>query len=393
MKAIQQTKEIKVIKNIEGVIEVGGDLYVKTQAALEILFDELRKVGYQIDNLREADHRKQDNISVETMEKDGWSLWFAKIDVRRGKCKSCNGLIDTRGILSHGHRCELCGEVTYYHIVDGSTVRFSFIQKDENESGMADIAMKAKRWDTETGYLYFYPELFEGLWLRGDQVKQYFEANKDKWEETIEEGQRLIRVKYPQPWDYDASAINPSDINGHYWNHKIVRVWDGKEYDEWLSDFPLRETINIYEAWHWAPLKRSPRLHEKIIHAAGMVSDCGYYYQDGRPAFCDVHLERMRVFVEHFTELNLKKWDQMIQCADKSGPGMIRAIAGFCHNKAEVQNRPNIGNILVGFSKISGGRNLAEGEIVAMVDALKDPEESEKFFGVFRKMPKTSKKA
>ncbi|MDO8559010.1 MAG: hypothetical protein Q7R84_01635 [bacterium] len=373
------------MEKIKDVVEICGDLYVKSQSALESLFDELRRVGYQIDNLREADYRKKDGVSVETMEKNGWSLWFAHIDVRRGKCASCNGLIDVCGIQSHGHKCELCGAVTYYDIIDGTRVQFSFIQRNGDDSGIADITMKAKRWDTEAGYLYFYPEIFDGLWLQGERVKQYFETNKDKWEEVEEDGKKLIRVIYPQPWNRKVSAIEPSDISRHYFNHKIVRVWENKEYDDCSSDFPLSESMSIYEAWHWAPLKRSPRLHEKIIGAAGMVSRCSYYYQDGRPAFYDLYLQRMRLFVEHFTELNLDAWDRMIRRAERSGPGMIMTIARFCHDKPEVDNSPNFGNILVGLGKALDGQKLIDGEMTAMVDAIKDPRESEKFFGVFRK--------
>ncbi|MFA6529094.1 MAG: hypothetical protein WCT46_06180 [Candidatus Gracilibacteria bacterium] len=246
------------------------------------------------------------------------------------------------------------------------------------------MALRAKRWDTEEGYLYFYPELLDGLWCRGDQVKQYFEANSDKWEEVEEDKQKLIRVRYPNPWDYNVSAINPSEIYGHYWNHKIVLVWDGKEYDEYSLDLPLHESISIYESWHWAPLESNPKLHEKIIHAAGMVSRCDYYHQDGRLEFRDGHLKRMRMFVEHFTKLDLVAWDRMIRTADKSGPGMIRAIAAFCHNNPSVENRPNVGNLLVGFSKAMSGKSLTADELATMIDAAKDPEESKKFLGMFR---------
>jgi hypothetical protein len=79
----QQTERSKVMfENIEGVVVIGGNPYAKTPAALEALLAELRTIGYQIDNLREADYRKKDDVSVETMEKNGWSLWYAHLDVR-----------------------------------------------------------------------------------------------------------------------------------------------------------------------------------------------------------------------------------------------------------------------------------------------------------------------
>lgn len=377
-------------ENIPGVVSICG-LYAKTQEALDTLLTKLESIGYKVDNLRNSEHRQRDGVSVEKMEKNGWSLWFASLDVRRGKCGSCNGIISTQGIQSHGHKCELCGAVTYYHILNagesetGSNIRFSFINRDEN-IGMADIKMKAHHWDTDEGYLYLYPEVMDGLWLHGDRAQAYLDGNKDKWDwVTLGDGRQLIRVKYPHPWNYNESAINPSEIYGHHWNHKIVKIWDGKEYDEWSQDFPVPETISIYEAWHWAPLQPSPHLHENIISAAGMVSDCGYYYQDGRTAFYDVHIKRMRTFVEHFTVLDLKEWDSMIARSDKSGPGMIKAIARFCHKNAEVENRPNIGNVLVGFSKAIGGQKLTSEENDAMVDGLKDIEVAKTFFDIFKR--------
>lgn len=381
----------KFFESIPGVVSI-CDLYAKTQQALDTLLTKLESIGYKIDNLRNAEHRQRDGVSIDKMEKNGWSLWFASLEVRRGKCGSCNGLIDVRGIQSHGHKCELCGAVTYYDILDtresktASSIRFSFTSQNDESIGLADIRMDAHHWDIAEGYLYLYPEVKDGLWLKGDRAQKYLDSNKDKLEWiTLNDGKQLIRVKYPHPWNYNESAINPSEIYGHHWNHKIVKVWDGKEYGEWDQDFPLPETISVYEAWHWAPLQSSPHLHEEIISAAGMVSDCGYYYQDGRAAFYDVHLERMRAFVEHFTTLDLKSWDSMIARADKSGPGMIRAIARFCHNDAEVENRPNIGNVIVGFSKIMNGQRLTSEENDAMIDGLKDDKTAKTFFDIFKR--------
>jgi hypothetical protein len=385
----QQTERSKVMfENIEGVVVIGGNPYAKTPAALEALLAELRTIGYQIDNLREADYRKKDDVSVETMEKNGWSLWYAHLDVRRGKCGSCNQYIDTAGIRSHGHKCGWCGAVTYYKIIDGSTVRFSFVQRDENEYGMADLTMKARRWDTEAGYLYLYPEILDGLWLRGDRAKQYFEANKDKWEEVEEDGQRLIRVRYRNSSYLEDSAINPSNIHGHFWNHEIVLVWEGKEYPEYSSNFPIPRSMSVYEAWHWAPLDASPTLHKKVLGAIGNTDDKGWHYQDGRPWFGARSFEEMGKFVRHFTSLNADAWDVQSRHFRLDGPGGIDDVAKFCHPNAQVENRPNVGNLLVGFGKAMSGQKLTEGEMAAIVDAAKDPEERDKFFGTFKRRPK-----
>lgn len=162
-----------------------------------------------------------------------------------------------------------------------------------------------------------------------------------------------------------------------------ARLNEEEKQIEWLKRTPTG--YNIYAAWSWAPLKRSPKLHERIISAAGMVSHSDYYYQDGRPAFDDIHLERMRLFVEHFTELNIEEWDRMIENADRSGPGMIEAIARFCHPNSRVTNESNFGNLLYGYISAANGKRLTEGEAIAMADAWKDPESRQTFRRLFGK--------
>ena len=83
----------------------------------------------------------------------------------------------------------------------------------------------------------------------------------------------------------------------------------------------------------------------------------------------------MRPFVEHFTELDIGEWDKLMRTADRSGPGMIRTIAAFCAGEsAVVRDEPNMWNLLNGISKFASGRQLDEGEQVAMVRAAESPE-------------------
>lgn len=369
-----------MFENIEGVVTIGGDLYVKTPVTLKTLLQELRDTGYEVDDLRVSEHRKERGTTVETMEKGGWSLWFAHIDVKRGKCKSCGGLISMRGIQVHGHTCELCGAVTFLRITDGSKIRFSF--KDEEHS-MVDISMKAKRWDTESGYLYLYPEVLDDPWLRGEQAKCYFEKNSDKWEKVFENGQELVRVRYPEPYDYATTAIEVSDIYGHYWNHRIVRVWEGKEYGDY-GDFPVRESMSIFETWHWAPLNSSPTLHRKVLGAIHDGDDKGWYHQDGRPWFNYRSFSEMGKFIRHFTTLDADLWDKQSLRFRLDGPGGIDDVANFCHEGAQGENHPNFGNMIAGVASIMEGKKLSNAEVTAVADAMRDPRESgilSKIFG------------
>jgi hypothetical protein len=345
----------------ETVVAVSNSLYVKTPEALATLLCELRAIGFEIDDLRNSAHRKERCTSVETMEKNAWSLWFAHVDVRRGKCNSCEGIIDMRGIQTHGHQCELCGAVTYYEIVDGTKVRFSFIERDEEtRAGLRDISLKAKRWDIKEGYLYFYPDVLDGLYLRGSNAEQYFRQHKDKWKVVVEDGQKLVRMKYPYPWDYDVAAIEITDIYSHYMNYQIVKIWEGKEYPEYFGNFPVPDMIHIYEAWHWPRYKKSPTVHRTILEACGQTDDKGWHHQNGSPWFQKGHWESMSVFIRHFTELDADAFDKAWPHFRSDGPGGIDDLAAFCHESAEVTNKPNMWNIVHGYSKALSGQGCHE---------------------------------
>ncbi|MEQ1499962.1 MAG: hypothetical protein ABL917_01150 [Parcubacteria group bacterium] len=318
---------------LPGVIAIGGDFYVKSQAALDALLAALHVIGYKVDNLREADYRKRDGVSVKRMEKKGRSLWFGSLNIRRGKCNSCRNFIEVTGIKSHGHKCESCSAVTYYKIIDGSMIRFRFQRNNSKDWGMADISMKAKRWDVEAGYLYLYPEVTGGLWLREDKVQAYLDANSDKWEMVEENGHRLIRVRYSGSYRLEDSDITTIDIHGHHWNHKIVLVWEGQEYDEWFSDFPVRQSVNIYEAWHWAPLPASPEVHKMVLGSIGSNDNKSWHLQDGTRWFTPKMFAEMGKFIRHFTTLDADAWDSASKQFRIDGPGGIDDIAAFCHPK------------------------------------------------------------
>lgn len=362
-KSIDKFQDMKLTDLGDSVIWIAGSLYVKTETAMKQLITELKTIGYEVE-----------------LSEHGTDHWFAKLpDLSRGKCDSCGELISTFGIRSHGHKCEKCGEVTYWKIVDGTVIRFVFIEHDENKEspGMIDISMVAKYWDTEAGYVYFYPLLSGGFWTSAERAQAYFDDNSDKWELVEKDGVELIKMRYTQPWDYDICAFEPMDISSHHTktsNHSIVKIWKGVEYGEWSMDFPMPETIGLYGTWKWMPLAASPKIHEEIMHAAGQVSRKDYYYQDGRPFFIDVHWENMSTYIRHFTELDADAFDKAWPRFRRDGPGGIDDLAAWCHPEAEVRNDPNIGSLLVGFGKVLSGEHLEPGEVDAMQLAAADEE-------------------
>lgn len=362
------------VKN-DDLIAVMGDIYVKTPNALKRLLAQLKKMGYEVDNLREDEYRKKKGTTVQVMEKNGWSLWLAKLpDLRFGVCDNCKKLISTSGIQSHGHKCEECGAVTYWELVDGSTIRFAFM---DEERGMfsPELNMKVKRWDTESGYLYLYPDALDrgGLSVvSGDNAQAYLDRNKDKWKYGSDGDGKLIVIKYDIQWNSKTAVINPHDHYGSQSHHKIIKIWKGKQYSEW-GRLPVPEMISIYESWHWAPLPVTAGLHSRILHAAGQVDDKGWHYQDGRAFYSDRVWQEMAKFIRHFTQLDADAFDLAWPRFRSDGPGGIDDLARFCHPSAIVRNEPNIGNVLIAVSKAAGGRSLTTGEVEAAKHGLADP--------------------
>lgn len=229
--------------------------YCKSPEALEHLKTQLSEIGYQLIDLREKDSRNsRRSKSIAELETSGDAVWFVKIDVKRHKCASCQSYIDMRGIMSHGHTCEVCGEITYLEVIDGSRVRFQFKDADDQQSLFGtQLLMLAKRWDKENSLLYLYPEPQSGGFLvtSGDEADEYLQQHKTKWEMVVEDGQKLLKVRYVEGMmNSDNDVINVIEIFDHHYNFSAIRVWKGKEYPDY-GDFPVPETLHIYESWRW----------------------------------------------------------------------------------------------------------------------------------------------
>lgn len=323
-----------MFENIEGVVTIGGDLYVKTPEALETLLKELHETDYEVDDLRAWHQEKR--FTVEMAEKNGWALWHVHL-ARQGKCGSCGGLISPHDIETHGHTCELCGAVTFLKITDGSRVQFSFKGEEELRN---NISMKAQRWDTESGYLYLYPGMLNGADLLGEQAKDYFERNSDKWEKVSENGQELVRVRYPRLFDCDAATVEVFRIHTHYWNHRIVQVWEDEEYGEYTTNCPVPRSMGIFETWHWAPLNPSPTLHDRVLGAihfvADHVADKVWHLRHGSLGSSGFNRENfleMGKFIRHFTTLDADSWDERSRQFRLDGSGGVYDIAHFCQER------------------------------------------------------------
>ena len=410
------------------VVQVSDHLYVKNEESLLPLIKELEGLGYEVKESVHQDFRELTSNDEgyrerrSQLEKIPTSLWYARFreDVlqRKGICRHCGALIDTAGIASHKHVCTNCGGYTYLDVVDGSIIRFAFAKKEEHRG---TITMKAKEFDEETKSLIFYPKLINSnrsyLSLNLEQAREYFERNKDSWsfvERLVTEKRCILKKrkrltsrlkkkikKNPDRYLREVTrkrrfvaikqnirsgcveTINICDTQGSQSFYKIVKIFRGKMYDEW-DRIPESESFHLVEAWRWAPLKKSADLHEQILHAAGCVSRCDYYYQDGRQAIFDVHLERMRTFVEHFTEIPIQEFDRFLLRCNKSGPGFIRALANFVAGKnATVRDEPNVINLINGFHRAVNGYELTTDEIASMKKSISDRKTLNEFRSIF----------
>ncbi len=367
----------------EDVVWVSHNLYVKTPQALETVLTKLAEIGYNVKDGRK-DEYSLERATPEQMEQNGWSLWFASLDIRYAKCGSCSAYITALGCQVHGATCSECGAVIYRKFVDGSTMRFEFVSDDCGWFS-PELRLKVRRWDTDEGFLYFYTDFQEsGLsTVTGEKAENYMAQHTDKWELVNEDGLALFKIHYPlatSGWITKDSVINPRDTWGDEQNHRIVKLWEGKEYSEY-GRLPVPDMISIYESWHWAPLEPSPTLHERLFSAINQVSRKDYWYQDGRPAFSRTTYELMGVFVRHFTSLDADEWDRRSRNFRLDGPGGIDDVANFCHPNPEVVDEPNFGNTLVALGKAFGGEPLTAREHeAALIGAADDP-----FFGYRRK--------
>ncbi|MFA5124325.1 MAG: hypothetical protein WC473_00660 [Patescibacteria group bacterium] len=354
------------LPKIKGVVEIPNcGLYAKGPRKLRKLFEWLSQY-YDI----------EDCSKNESYPSPG--TWYARIKPSLVhecvKCNWCGSYINPVGVGIHGHRCEICNKITMERFTHNGTIRFRFA----DDCDISDIEMRIFGYDDATESILLYPNIVSSercFILTQQQAHKKFKRFSASWQEVERNGQKLIAIP--------RSNINSVEIIGQKRHYKAVRLFAGKEYDGWpLNDLPVTESYMIYEAWRWAPLRPSPKLHESIIHAAGMVSRVDFYYQDGRRAFDDIHLQRMRRFVHHFTTLDLNEWDRMISQNDLSGPSMIRAIARLCHPNAQVRNKPNISNLIDATAKIADGESLCMNEMMAAADALKNPRICREFIDI-----------
>jgi len=376
----------------EGVIPISGNLLCKTPEGLDELRLLLKQNGYEVkETCEEADEETYKESPRKLREEKMFYLWSAKFSDDnfevKGKCRACESLISIEDIETHKHKCEVCGDYTFLQFVEGrSAVNVEFIK-----SGVFVQDLVVHHYDEINHILYFFRNIedIDQLEKMAPQVKAGVKASYKTVDEKLKEaegdfqivkvdGIELIAVRYNS---YLSDGEREKAISNGEEDIKIIGSirWVQVRHDKEsilkppFKKFPGHKFVSIYEMWHNDLLEPSPTLHEKIMKFGGISSDKGTYYQDGRPApIGDYKYREMRRFVEHFTTLDVDKWDEMISRAPKDGPGLVETIAKFCHSEPQIKDSPSIGHLFTAAAKIQRGENLTEGEKIAMRRGLRE---------------------
>lgn len=100
--------------------------------------------------------------------------------------------------------------------------------------------------------------------------------------------------------------------------------------------------LSVEEPWHTAPYPPSYSLSTKIIRAAGLT-DSPYYYSDyGSRLVNGLAYRDMRLFVEHFTTLDLEKWDEFTSRRPDTDRIAIEEIIDYCDFDPEEETTEEI---------------------------------------------------
>jgi hypothetical protein len=360
-------------ESIPGVIQVlPGKLYVKSPESLPVLLEHLAKVGYEVKDISSEKNGSSEKPSREVQEKDGWLLWYGSLTDRiletKAECGSCKSLISFRGVETHEHECEDCGDYTFVAYSNGGKIRFYIV--DDNDREFRDFTLVIHSFDKDKKQMNFYANLSdckeENKRIRRSFMSRSMESSYSVLPEAVKrfpetftigeiDGVKVVSVSHNHESPYiQEHSINPCETIGEKRNYRQFKLFKGKKFREFLDQLPIPDGVQIYEAWHWAPLQPGPRVYEEIMSAASQVSRKDFYHQDGRPAFTQRQIDWMLKFIEHFTTVDVNVAGQYLH-PKLSGPNLIDILAGLTGHRSTIDTMPNIGNAMDFFGKVIEG--------------------------------------
>lgn len=378
---------------VDGIIMIAGDIHPLSDQGLENALKWL-----------EEDYNIKDCSKDEYHPHEGYYASLKESVFRRAcKCNYCKHYNDTSGSRVHGYSCKNCGKVIYREYLPKAPIRLCIKQDrntpylgfiihsyEDNTLYVHETPQKLSNWgsvpvEKVPEYLAKYESAFRRVEINGEKLlafyypaaHQRFKENYDRITISVYEVGHPPYQEIPNPNRYSGYdyVLAEEDRKAHY---ESVQLYKGEEFKEGLlqDNLPVRESFSVVLTYKHAPICRDENLSRNIIHGAMQVADCGYYYQDGRPAFGEVAFGWMTLYVEHFTDLNLPNFRNFLWRVRRDGPGFICELAAYVEKETGVrqyiENRPNIFNAIVGVSKVLNGERLTQGEAEAMDLAVSD---------------------
>jgi hypothetical protein len=355
-------------------VYISGTVYLKSKDSEAMLPAILSQYGYELNE--DKTYAKLNSFS---------------------QCLHCDGIIAPHATHTHGHVCELCGKPTYLEYNRDEYITFQFM-RNGSYVGDNSIVMRIYDYDTEKKELLLFPEPITAPTAKMRRLPFFCVKDAQEAAALLDEAKDLYTMRsitengitfevmalknQPSHAITAESVFNPSDITGTKSLTRDVYVYNGNIYPVFSfgedDKLPIPDHFGFSNAYMENRLSlANPRAHEIIMSAAGQVSRCDYYHQDGRPAFGDVVYKRWRAFIEHCVDIPVEKWDSFIKTAPRDGPSFINALAKWCSSVSgtgprAVRDDPNMGNALEAAFKQQAGIPLTEAEVAAAIDGLED---------------------
>lgn len=359
----------EIYPDIKDVIGIAHELHAKTDEALANALAYLSQ-DYDIkDCSKDKDHPH-----------NGYYAHLKpSVYTRMTKCNFCLHLNTVLGCKCHGFRCYKCKQILWVEYMKGGTIRFSFANDERHRY----VSLFIHSYDESSQSILCYTkQARDNSWctVPKEQFAAYMEQFKDDYEVVNIDGKKLYKFYYNSKGMLRGDEkIHMAETRrapmGNRCNYRETSIYKGQEFESYgFSDnIPACESYMLYRT---KPLEHNDRMSASIINMARQSSRCDYYYQDGRTAFYETPLRWIRSIVEHFTDLDIKEFDKFLDICRNDGPGFIIHLADWVGKKIGVkqyvQNEPNIGNLLVGVSKMVHGQYMTDNEKEAMKMAAKD---------------------
>lgn len=278
-----------------------------------------------------------------------WLSLKDKVRQRVVKCNFCKNYNPVCGCKVHGFTCFRCAEVLYREYLPDAPVIFRFV----DDKYYAKVALKIHSY--EDYHLICYPDYLEcsrGIYSLDteEKTREHFEKYKDAYTEVEIDGKKLLSFYYPPSHSrsYNEEKVKisvdhvgwPEDSTVKKCHYEEVTLYKGEEYPQNMG-LPFTERLPVpdsFMAYKTFEKDKTPdkNLTRRILYAAGQTARCNYYGYDGRDYFTEGNLKWIRDYIQHFTTLNVQKFEKFLEICRKDGPGFLVHLADWIGNETGI---------------------------------------------------------